>query len=56
MPEIENRTTLPLASAAGCSCCPPSAKAGEVLPAVVIPDATTSDAGTHAQTLSHLSH
>ncbi|MDQ0868185.1 hypothetical protein QFZ70_000658 [Arthrobacter sp. V1I9] len=50
MPEIETRTPLPLAPAAGCSCCPPSARAGEPPAAVV-----TSDDGPPSPTLAHLS-
>ncbi|TLM72899.1 heavy-metal-associated domain-containing protein [Pseudarthrobacter sp. NamB4] len=42
--DTENRTTLPLASSAGCSCCAPSGHAPEVQAAVV-----HSDAGAAAQ-------
>lgn len=42
--DIENRTTLPLASSAGCSCCSPAGHAQQAPAAVV-----TSDAGTASQ-------
>jgi hypothetical protein len=53
---IENRTTLPLASSSGCSCCPPAGSAPKAPAAVVIPRAAaeTPDADTPAPTLSHL--
>ena len=53
---IENRTTLPLASSSGCSCCSPAAHALKPPAAVGIPGgaAETPDADTPARTLSHL--
>ena len=39
--DIENRTELPLASSAGCSCCSPAGHAQEAPAAVVISDADT---------------
>jgi hypothetical protein len=55
---IENRTTLPLASSSGCSCCSPAAHALKPPAAVGIPGgaAETPDADTPARTLSHLPH
>jgi hypothetical protein len=53
---IENRTTLPLASSSGCSCCSPAAHALKPPAAVIIPRAAeTPGADTPAPTLSHLS-
>jgi copper chaperone len=46
--DIENRTELPLASSAGCSCCSPAGHAQEAPAAVVISDADTPSLRTFA--------
>lgn len=46
--DIENRTALPLASSAGCSCCSPAAHAHKAPAAVVISDACTGSRRTFA--------
>lgn len=46
--EIENRTALPLASSAGCSCCSPAGHAPKAPSAVVISDAGTGSRRTFA--------
>jgi copper chaperone len=46
--DIENRTELPLASSAGCSCCSPTGHAQEAPAAVVISDAAAPSLRTFA--------
>ena len=46
--DIENRTELPLASSAGCSCCSPAGHAQEAPAAVVISDADAPSPRTFA--------
>ncbi|RDV09448.1 copper chaperone [Arthrobacter sp. RT-1] len=46
---IENRTTLPLASSSGCSCCSPAAHALKPPAAVGIPGGDTPDAAAPTQ-------
>lgn len=46
--DTENRTALPLASTAGCSCCSPAGHARKAPSAVVIPDAGTDSRRTFA--------
>ncbi|HEU4666994.1 MAG TPA: cation transporter [Arthrobacter sp.] len=46
--DSENRTALPLASSAGCSCCSPAGHAQKAPAAVVISDAGTPSQRTYA--------